>query len=166
MYHDGNSKVMVEYGFIENGYLRVKALEPATFQERNPETGEIKTKVITVEDQIMDLPPGWKPLEKIDEDRMVAAQSGYIVSAIPYDAGETISYRYEMVPDLQRMRRKLAELKDQLTASDYQIIKCYEASLIGDQLPYDVKALHASRQSIRDQINSLEAIMAEIGNQL
>lgn len=156
---------MVEYGIIDSeGYLRVKALEPVTFQEKNPESGEIETKVITVEDQIKDLPPGWKPLERIDEKCMSASKEGYVVSAIPYDAGETISYHYEMVPDFQAMRVRLANLKEQLASSDYRVVKCYEASLIGDPLPYDITELHISRQKIRDQINNLEALQAEIMN--
>lgn len=154
---------MVEYGFIdEGGYLRVKALEPVTFKERKPETGTLETKVITVEDQIKDLPPGWKPLERIDDDKIRNADEGYMVTAIPYDAGETISYRYEVVPDLQAMRRRIEDLKATLADSDYQIIKCYEASLIGAPLPYDVTELHTSRQQIRDQINSLEEIQANM----
>lgn len=154
---------MVEYGFIdEGGYLRVKALEPVTFKERNPETGALATKVYTVEDQIKDLPPGWKPLERIDDEQIRNADDGYIVTAIPYDAGETISYHYEVVPDLQAMRRRIEDLKATLADSDYQIIKCYEASLIGAPLPYDVTELHNSRQQIRDKINSLEEIQANM----
>lgn len=164
MYQNGNSKVMVEYGFIEDGFLRVKALEPITFQEKNPETGDLETKVITVEDQIKDLPPEWKPLERIDDEKIRQAEDGYIVNAIPYDAGEMISYHYEVVPDLQAMRRQIDDLKASLTDTDYQVIKCYEASLIGAPMPYDVTELHTSRQEIRDRINSLEAIQANMIN--
>lgn len=150
---------MVEYGFIDNdGYLRVKALEPVTFQERNPDTGVLETKVYTVEDQINDLPPGWKPLERIDDDQIRKADDGYMVTAIPYDAGDRISYRYDVVPDLQAMRVRIEDLKAQLSGSDYKVIKCQEAMLIGAPMPYDVEELHASRQEIRDKINSLEAI--------
>ncbi len=158
MYHDGNSKVMVEYGFIENGYLRVKALEPITFQNKDPQTGELETKVITVEDQIKDLPPGWKPLDRIDDEKIRQAEDGYMVTATPYDAGDRISYRYDVVPDLQAMRVRIEDLKAQLSGSDYKVIKCQEAMLMGAPMPYDVEELHASRQEIRDKINTLEAI--------
>lgn len=53
---------------------------------------------------------------------------------------------------------KIAELKAELESTDYKIIKCYEAQLVGEELPYDVVALHAERQSLRDKINELEAI--------
>ncbi|PWB02873.1 hypothetical protein C5O23_05455 [Duncaniella muris] len=155
---------MIEYGFIENGYLRVKALEPITFQNKNPETGELETKVITVEDQIKDLPPGWKPLDRIDDEKIRQAEDGYMVSAIPYDAGDRISYHYEVMPDFQAMRVKIADLKAQLTDSDYKVIKCHEALLIGAPMPYDVVELHTSRQEIRDKINALETIQENMMN--
>ena len=51
---------------------------------------------------------------------------------------------------------KIAELKKQLSATDYKVIKCAECQLLGEELPYDVAALHAERQAIRDEINKLE----------
>lgn len=56
---------------------------------------------------------------------------------------------------------QIAELKEQLASTDYKIIKCSEASLIGEELPYDVAELHAERQALRDQINALEAKLSE-----
>lgn len=55
--------------------------------------------------------------------------------------------------ELAQMRR--GELKDALAALDYKIIKCYEYSLMGLPLPYDIEQLHAQRQAMRDEINSL-----------
>lgn len=51
---------------------------------------------------------------------------------------------------------KIAELKRQLSATDYKVIKCAECQLLGEELPYDVAELHAERQAIRDEINCLE----------
>lgn len=51
---------------------------------------------------------------------------------------------------------KIAELKAQLSATDYKVIKCAECQLLGQEMPYDVAELHAERQAIRDQINQLE----------
>lgn len=51
---------------------------------------------------------------------------------------------------------RIAELKDQLNGTDYKIIKCSECSLAGVELPYDIAALHAERQALRDEINELE----------
>ncbi len=47
--------------------------------------------------------------------------------------------------------------KAELSATDYQIIKCSECRLAGLEAPYDVAELHARRQALRDQINALEA---------
>lgn len=52
--------------------------------------------------------------------------------------------------------QRIAELKAQLTATDYKVIKCSECQLLGKEMPYDVEALHAQRQALRDEINKLE----------
>lgn len=46
--------------------------------------------------------------------------------------------------------------KDALAAEDYKVIKCMEAYLRGLPLPYDIDALGAARDAIRDVINELE----------
>ena len=51
----------------------------------------------------------------------------------------------------------IEQLKKQLAETDYKVIKCNEASLIGEELPYDMKEVHKERQEIRDEINRLEA---------
>lgn len=60
-----------------------------------------------------------------------------------------------LVPKID-VQSQIAELKAQLSSTDYKIIKCSEAQLMGEELPYDIVALHAERQAIRDQINELE----------
>lgn len=64
------------------------------------------------------------------------------------------SWRIE--PDKEAIKVKIEALKQQLSTSDYQIIKCCEASLIGEELPYDINGVHEERQQIRDEINRLE----------
>ena len=51
---------------------------------------------------------------------------------------------------------QIAELKAELSSTDYKIIKCSEAQLVGEELPYDIVALPAERQALRDKINELE----------
>ena len=51
---------------------------------------------------------------------------------------------------------KIRELKTLLASTDYQIIKCSECQLLGQDMPYDVAELHEKRQAIRDAINALE----------
>lgn len=52
--------------------------------------------------------------------------------------------------------QKITELKAQLSATDYKVIKCSECQLLGIEMPYDVAELHAERQNIRNEINKLE----------
>lgn len=58
----------------------------------------------------------------------------------------------------QASAQQIAKCKQQLTATDYQIIKCSECQLAGQPLPYDVAELHAERQALRDRINELETV--------
>ena len=81
---------------------------------------------------------GWCELE-IQEGRLVG------LAALP---------KPEVEPSREE---RIAGLKDELEATDYQIIKCSEYQLAGMELPYDLAALHAQRQGLRDQINELEA---------
>ena len=47
-------------------------------------------------------------------------------------------------------------LKKKISDTDYKIIKCHEYALVGKDIPYDIEALHAERQALRDRINELE----------
>jgi hypothetical protein len=56
--------------------------------------------------------------------------------------------------------RIMKAYQNQLAETDYQIIKCYEYSLVGLELPYDVEALHATREYLREEIRKLEEKMS------
>lgn len=53
-------------------------------------------------------------------------------------------------------QEQITARKEELAKTDYQIIKCSEYRLAGLEAPYDIAALHAQRQALRDQINALE----------
>lgn len=53
-------------------------------------------------------------------------------------------------------QQQIKKLEAQIAATDYQVIKCYEYSLAGLELPYDIQELHSSREAIREQIRELE----------
>ena len=57
----------------------------------------------------------------------------------------------------QQREQRIWELKDQLAQGDYKIIKCAEARLTGEAMPYDIEALVAERNAMRAEINELEA---------
>ncbi len=51
---------------------------------------------------------------------------------------------------------RIAELEEALRGNDYKIIKCFEASALGKEMPYDLAALHSEREKARDEINRLQ----------
>lgn len=66
-----------------------------------------------------------------------------------------------------QLKQEIINLEARLSSNtsdigDYRIIKCYEAALAQKESPYDVAALIAERQKVRDSINALEAEIAAI----
>lgn len=47
----------------------------------------------------------------------------------------------------------VTEAKEYLEATDYKVIKCMEASLCGEELPYDIMEIHREREERRKIIN-------------
>lgn len=146
---------MKEYGYMENGYLRSRFIERIE-QWRTDGNGERQKVIVTEEEQISELSSVWKPVDPIDQSQIDGAEDGYVVIPVPYDNGDRISYNYVLRRDTQAIRAEIQALKDSLADSDYKITKCYEASLLGEPLPYDIASLHAQRQAQRDRINELE----------
>lgn len=65
-----------------------------------------------------------------------------------------------------KIQARIGELKSMLQAAssdigDWKIIKCYEAKLQGEEDPYDITSLMEERQKVRDEINDLQAKLAE-----
>lgn len=155
---------MVEYGYInENGFLVSKILEEYTERYRGEENEEIKERIISIEEQ-RDVLAGWKPVDLVDGTKLECSEN-YSVRIIPYDAGDRISYKYEKKFNVKIVREKIAILKKRLTSNDsdigdYRITKCYEASLIGIEIPYNMSELHQKREDVRDEINRMEELIA------
>ena len=55
----------------------------------------------------------------------------------------------------------LYSLKEKLNQTDYKIIKCYEAFMRQQPLPYNLEELSAQRDAWRAQINQLEEELKE-----
>lgn len=150
------------FGYIENGILFTKEIEPIV-TKRQIADGIIETITISEKEQIANLSSEWKKVDDIDQSK-IKTDDGYIIRVSPFDNGNSISFKYEKVIDTQKRKKEITILKQQLSDTDYQVTKCYEASLIGDELPYDIGELHKNRQSIRDKINELENELLEILN--
>jgi hypothetical protein len=61
----------------------------------------------------------------------------------------------------QANMRRISELKKLLAETDYKVIKCAEAQILGLEMPYDVQEITAQRQECREEINELEAKYAD-----
>lgn len=61
--------------------------------------------------------------------------------------------------DRELKLREIRTLKNELSSTDYKVIKCMETVMVGGEMPYDMAELHAERQRIRDRINELEEQM-------
>lgn len=73
-----------------------------------------------------------------------------------HDEGDRITEEVVVRRGRAAVRREIEELKRQLAAGDYKVVKCFESSLAGEPLPYDMASLHSVRQELRERINELE----------
>jgi len=155
---------MVRYGKIEDGVLRSREVEAYTERYQVIEKGvtKVKERIVTVEAQTAELEKdGWKPLDEIDESKLECAP-GYAVRIVAVEYDDHIGYTYEKVQNLAYYKNQIKALKEELDNTDYKVIKCYEAFLVGEAMPYNAQDLHTSRQSIRDNINSLEVALKRL----
>ena len=81
--------------------------------------------------------------------------SVYIEPVIPIPTDEELAEMEER-ERIANIKNEISELKAKLDASDYKVIKCFECSMVGEEMPYDANELHTERQAIRDEINLLE----------
>lgn len=132
---------MAKYGYIENGFLRAREVEQGQVQKLSSE---------------------WKPVDDIDESKTISDDENYTIRLVPYDNGNRISFNYEKVVNTTKIQGEIDAIKAELSETDYQVIKCYEASLVGEELPYDIKALHEDRNEKRAQINELETNLTNL----
>jgi len=68
----------------------------------------------------------------------------------------------ERQQQISQLTAQIDGLKAQIAASDYKVIKTYEYTLLGEQTEYDMETVHAERQALRDQINTLETQLTDL----
>ncbi len=155
---------MVLYGIIEDGVLRTQEIVQRTerIQVVKDDKPTIQERIITVDEQIQEITKaGWKPVDMIDESKLECAP-GYAVRIVAVEYDDHIGYTYEKIQNLAYYKNQIKALKEELDNTDYKVIKCYEAFLVGEAMPYNAQDLHTSRQSIRDKINSLEVALKRL----
>lgn len=101
---------------------------------------------------------GWKPVDTFDASGIEGGENETVM-AIPYDGGEKISFTYEKVIDKAGIQKKIEKLKKEVAETDYQVRKCYEYSIVGKPMPYDIETIHQSSETIRAEINRLELLL-------
>lgn len=119
------------------------------------EHGCLTSREVT-EEEAKKLDKIWKPVADIQESELQSDDEDYFIKLQPYDAGDKIKFRYVKTFDTTRLRNQIKTLEAELASTDYQVIKCYEASLLGEAMPYDVVTLTSARQLKRDKINELQ----------
>ena len=62
----------------------------------------------------------------------------------------------DLINEKRIKERKIKEIKENLNSTDYKIIKCYEAFMRQQPLPYSLEELSAQRDAWRAEINQLE----------
>lgn len=145
---------------MEGKYLRSRLIVPIQRMWIDGD-GNQHEEIVSVEQQIAELSEAWKPVDEISPEALVSNDENYIIVPVPYDHGERIAYRYEKRYDYQRIKQQVADLKQALSDSDYKVMKCYEASMLGQPMPYDIEEVHAERQAMRDKINELEPLLPQ-----
>lgn len=57
----------------------------------------------------------------------------------------------------------ILDLKRGLEQTDYMVIKCYEAQLMGLEMPYDLQKLLSLRNTWRNKISTIEFEISMLG---
>lgn len=131
------------YGMISGGILLTKDYTPEEYEQVQK---AMDTRLL--------------PVDPVDYSKTQPTAEEHYVEIVPYVNGDRISYQYVEKYDRKAINAQIDGLKEQLTVDDYKVIKCYEASLTGEEQPYDIKELHMKRQSLRQKINELQEKLA------
>ena len=75
----------VLYGYMDGDCLQCIEIAPIPQKIRNEKTGEITTRMVSVIEQVAELPTIYKPVDAIDESKQNSDKEGYVVRIVPYD---------------------------------------------------------------------------------
>ena len=105
------------------------------------------------------------PIFTDDEDfsnKIICYQ--YIDNQFVFDEEKYNKLKEEKIKIMKKseLTAQIISLKEELSETDYQVIKCAECTALNYEMPYDIEALHKNRQAIRDKINELETKITEI----
>ena len=66
--------------------------------------------------------------------------------------------------DSNQLSTEKRNLENLLNDTDYKVLKCYEATVLNQPLPYDMEEVHNLRQDARDKINAIDEKVEELNN--
>jgi hypothetical protein len=65
--------------------------------------------------------------------------------------------------EINNKKKLISDLASYLFLTDYKVIKCYEASLLNEEMPYNLQELLAQRKAWREEINAIEFEISMLG---
>lgn len=106
---------------------------------------------------------GYSEIKHFDNDLLIDPAAVDLTKISYYEVinGKLVFNTSLLDEQLEKERKffRLAELKKLLSDSDYKVIKCFEASLSNEKMPYNYEELKSQRQAWRDEINKLESTL-------
>jgi hypothetical protein len=117
--------------------------------------------------EIVEYPQDYDYLKRLVDDGFMEFVCSDIPNVNEYEKtvvsymcdGEKVYQIWNVVVDSFYYVSQINKLKQQLESSDYKIMKCYELSMIGEPMPYDVFQMHTERQDLRDEINRISDLL-------
>lgn len=124
---------------------------------------EINEKGMLIKILIAEIDGNGNPLEDLGENIVITDPPNGLYRAKWTSTEWVEDITQEEIDELKKPtpEQEIVMLKSKLEETDYMIIKCYEYQLVGLESPYDIEALHAKRQPIRNRINELELLTNE-----
>jgi hypothetical protein len=103
---------------------------------------------------------GWIEVIKTEPPQINNDYTNIIESIYENENGDLI-LKYNVSYNKTKIQEYINSFKQQLSDSDYKVIKNMEAQLINEEPPYDSITLHNERQVLRDKINELEELLKQ-----
>lgn len=100
-------------------------------------------------------------INEYSEAYKYVSENGYTIEEIE-PKGDERQFKIVEIPqpsEKDKAEERINELKTWLDETDYKIIKCYEASMLGQELPYNLESLVQERNSWREEIRELEKLI-------
>lgn len=135
----------MEYALFTKNNTVVRTINVDTFSEEEKENLQQNKWKEVIED-----------IKPIFDDNIE-----YLHSYIKIEDDETYKKIYVIIKDKEKITNRISHFKQQLSDTDYKVIKNMEAQLTNEELPYDSVTLHTERQALRDKINELEELLKQ-----